>query len=166
MGLRKRSCGFTLIELLVVIAIIAILAGLLLPALAQGKEQARTAKCRSNVRQMMLAMRMYVDGFRGRYPAVYRTDDSDQFFNWMDDLAPYLSLKSPYVLVEDRAKYVEHASVFNCPSYQEEGSRWWPGDGFSQFPWTVYGYNSETPWGLSRTRSGPKDDDTNYTKEA
>lgn len=63
--LRK---GFTLIELLVVIAIIAILAGLLLPALASAKNKARQAACTSGLHQLGLGIQMYADDHSGYFP--------------------------------------------------------------------------------------------------
>ncbi len=68
---RKWQGAFTLIELLVVIAIIAILAAILFPVFARAREQARATACLSNVKQLQLAVSMYLNDYDGVFPVPY-----------------------------------------------------------------------------------------------
>lgn len=89
------SRAFTLIELLVVIAVIAILAGMLLPALQRAKRSATTIACQNKTRQLALAMNMFVSDY-GRYPLFSGAPPSnfnpypENGYSWFDALEPYL----------------------------------------------------------------------------
>lgn len=90
-GGSRLVSGFTLIELLVVVAIIAILAGLLLPGLAAGRNKARGVPCLNQVRQLGIAFRIYADENEGLLPA----DPPFVFPNaWIPLVLPYLAQAS------------------------------------------------------------------------
>jgi prepilin-type N-terminal cleavage/methylation domain-containing protein/prepilin-type processing-associated H-X9-DG protein len=96
---RNSRPGFTLIELLVVIAIIAILAAILFPVFAQAREKARQTTCFSNLRQLGLAVTMYVTDNEA-YPMHSSLSNVSPRTRWPDYLLPY----------------VKNEKLFMCPS--------------------------------------------------
>lgn len=107
--------GFTLIELLVVIAIIAILTALLLPALSRAKQAAYDTTCKSNLRQLGLALANYVSEV-GVYPLyVYGFAGVPGDTWWQDELAPYCGANWSAQLLYGRADAKSRLHL--CPSY-------------------------------------------------
>ena len=116
---RQRRGGFTLIELLVVIAIIGILAAMVFPVFARARESARKAVCLSNVKNICLAIEMYLSDYDDTFPpSEHRTEVVDWFNDYGGvDCCCRAWLQNPYlrwpVVLEP---YVRNRDVWRCPS--------------------------------------------------
>jgi len=107
---RRRQTGFTLIELLIVIAIIMILAAVLFPVLARAKEQARQAGCMSNLKQMGVALLLWVDDHDQKFPVTSAEWGSESYW-WNVYTPPQHTLHGYFLL-----RYIKSKGVYQCKS--------------------------------------------------
>ncbi|MGC9316529.1 MAG: prepilin-type N-terminal cleavage/methylation domain-containing protein [Armatimonadota bacterium] len=139
--IRRR--GFTLIELLVVIAIIAILAAILFPVFSRAREKARQSSCLSNVKQITLGCKMYVQDYDEFFPFALASITERQVgtyfakYYYGDETRTYYPIWVDVIM-----PYVMNEQLFRCPSRASD--------------WIGYGYNVYLGYvGGMPTRSGP-----------
>ena len=130
--MKTKELAFTLIELLVVIAIIAILAGMLLPALARARGKARQISCANNFKQLLIAATLY-ESDSGVYPdqaIVEVLDYGDRLAeaNWIIEILPQLA---------------KNKKIFICPSAKPFNDPTYPGWTVTADSDTAYAFNGQ-----------------------
>lgn len=140
--MKKR---FTLIELLVVIAIIAILAGMLLPALNQAREKGRAADCTSKLKQISMAFNSYVNDHDGYFPQAdgySNTLVSGQRVVWFYQVTEYLTnLHGLRTTATALYTGLHKSGIFRCPSVKE-GFMYNGEEQYKNYPLCSYAMNA------------------------
>jgi prepilin-type processing-associated H-X9-DG protein/prepilin-type N-terminal cleavage/methylation domain-containing protein len=136
MNSRSSTRGFTLLELCVVLLIVVLVAGLVLPMIHYGREEARRIQCLGNLRQLATATHIYASSHDGYYPPAYKQEKRDGVryrqawdFTWVKDGSGMHC--QPGLLWE----YGTDKRVMQCPSCESAAN--WEDD-----PYTGYNYNT------------------------
>ena len=170
---RQPAHGFTLVELLVVVAIVALLAGLLLPAMQQARSAARRTRCVSRLRQINLAAANYESSFRS-LPSSFvapRTETTRGSWSVHARLFPLMEESATFELIDfetdwhyqvDSGVSAFQAPLFSCPSDVHAGLRLREGApyvhstsyGFNMGTWLIYdpvtGESGDGAFGVNR----------------
>lgn len=119
MNQHRAEKAFTLIELLVVIAIIAVLLSIIIPSLKKAKEQTALVVCKSNLRQIGIITRMYLDDSNGETFNLTGASNAGNGYLWVDDAGNDLNINDEYsywgLAYRD---YLQSPQIFGCPSFR------------------------------------------------